>query len=226
MSPSDLPASTSLSFDGLKAKQRAIRAGFPEALALRVHRALSWIGRAEQETEDVDVQFILLWIGFNAAYAGDPTKEINNERDTFKVYFETLVVLDRAYRIYNAVWMRFPHEIRLLLANKYIFAPFWNHQIGLEGYDDWAERLHASGRFVAAAMVQRDTPKILSAVFDRLYVLRNQLIHGGATWNSGTNREQVRDGAAVMNWMLPIFVDVMMDNPRHDWGRPFYPVVE
>ena len=36
-----------LTFDALKEKQRAIRAGFPETMGLRVHRAISWIGRAE-----------------------------------------------------------------------------------------------------------------------------------------------------------------------------------
>jgi hypothetical protein len=63
-------------------------------------------------------------------------------------------------------------------------------------------------------------------VFDRLYVLRNQLVHGGSTWNSSVNRDQVRDGAAVLGTLLPIFIDIMMDNPYRDWGRPFYPVVE
>jgi hypothetical protein len=29
--------------------------------------------------------------------------------------------------------------------------------------------------------------KILSMLFDRLYVLRDQMTHGGATWNSATN---------------------------------------
>ena len=51
-------------------------------------------------------------------------------------------------------------------------------------------------------------------VFDRLYVLRNQLVHGGATWNSSVNRAQVRDGAAILGFLLPVFVDLMMDNPR------------
>ncbi|WP_425067816.1 hypothetical protein [Reyranella sp.] len=36
-------------------------------------------------------------------------------------------------------------------------------------------------------------------ILDRLYVLRNQLLHGGATWNSSVNRSQVRDGAAVLS---------------------------
>jgi hypothetical protein len=213
-------------FNDLKRKQRAKRPGLPEAMDLRVHRALSWLGRAEKEVEDSDVRFILLWIGFNSAYAKDPTIEISSERDAFRTYFEALVALDDGHRIYNTVWKRFPHEIRLLLNNKYIFAPFWNHQTGLVGYEDWAERLAASKRVTAAAMTERDTPRILSVLFDRLYVLRNQLVHGGATWNSSVNRDQVRDGAAVMSWLLPIFIDIMMDHPEHDWGRPFYPVVQ
>lgn len=37
-------------------------------LALRVHRALSWLNRAEQ-ADGLDGRFIFLWIAFNAAYA-------------------------------------------------------------------------------------------------------------------------------------------------------------
>ena len=59
----------------LKAKQRELRAGFPETMGLRVHRSLSWIGRAEQATDD-DGRFIFLWIAFNAAYADE--EELQN----------------------------------------------------------------------------------------------------------------------------------------------------
>jgi hypothetical protein len=114
----------------------------------------------------------------------------------------------------------------VLLNNKYIFAPFWNHHNGLEGYADWQERLSASQRAVSTTLAQQDTSRILAIVFDRLYVLRNQLVHGGATWNSSINRDQVRDGAGVIGWLLPIFIDVMMDNPQQEWGAVAYPVVE
>ena len=217
---------TLLSFEALKAKQRASRYGFPEDLGLRVHRAISWLGRAEAEPDDPDVRFILLWIGFNAAYANDVAAEFGGEREAFQGYFDALVALDRDHRIYNAVWTRFSHEIRLLLGNRHVFAPFWNHQNGRDGFTDWEDRLAASGRVVGTALAKRDTRRILSVLFDRLYVLRNQLVHGGATWNSAVNRDQVRDGAAVMGTLLPIAIDVMMDNPDRDWGRPFYPVVE
>ena len=213
-------------FHGLKDKQRAMRDGFPDGLTLRVHRALSWLGRAEAEHDDDDIRFILLWVGFNSAYASDVSAELASERGAFRSFFETLVFLDGDRRIYNAVWQRFSQEIRLLLSNKYVFQPFWNHQNGVPGYGDWADKLASSQRAIAAAMAQQDTPRILSVLFDRLYVLRNQLVHGGATWNSKVNRDQVRDGAAVLGFLLPIFIDIMMDNAGHNWGIPFYPVVE
>ena len=77
-----------------------------------------------------------------------------------------------------------------------------------------------------AALAAGDTPVVLSILFDRLYVLRNQLLHGGATWNSAANRSQVRDGAAILCHLLPLFIDLMMDNPHEDWAMPLYPVIE
>ncbi|MGQ5702198.1 hypothetical protein ACUJ46_09135 [Sandaracinobacteroides sp. A072] len=213
-------------FQILKDKQRAIRHDFPDGLALRVHRAISWLGRAEAEHDDDDLRFILLWVGFNSAYASEVKSEIIGERGIFGAFFETLVALDADRRIYNAVWQRFSQEIRLLLSNKYVFQPFWNHHNGMPGHENWADRLASSQRSIAAAMGKQDTARILSLMFDRLYVLRNQLVHGGATWNSKVNRDQVRDGASVLGFLLPVFIDIMMDNSGHNWGLPFYPVVD
>lgn len=113
-----------------------------------------------------------------------------------------------------------------MLANRYVFAPFWHEQNGLHDHDDCEEKLAASQRQIATAMKQFDTGRILLVVFDRLYVLRNQLVHRGATWNSSINRAQVRDGAAVLGWMLPVFINIMLENPDRDWGKPFYPVIK
>lgn len=41
---------------------------YPENFRLRIHRALSWLKKAEN-SEDLDTKFISLWISFNAAYA-------------------------------------------------------------------------------------------------------------------------------------------------------------
>lgn len=228
------PSGTPLHHETLKDKQRALRDGFPPSLSLRVHRALSWLRRAEAEQSDEDVRFILLWIGFNAAYSGDieASRAIGapagaeGERGLFQAFFATLVGYDGKHRIYDMVWQRFPQEIRMLLANRYVFHPFWQHHNGVQGHADWAERLERSRAAIGHALRDHDTAKILAILFDRLYVLRNQLVHGGSTWNSEVNRAQVRDGAALLGCLLPIFIDLMMDNPGHEWPKPTYPVVE
>ena len=66
---------------------------------------------------------------------------------------------------------------------------------------------------------------MLYEIFIRLYTLRNQLMHGGATWNSSVNRAQVRDGRALLARVLPVMLGVMMNHPAQFEGRPFYPVV-
>ena len=107
-----------LSFAALKEKQRLVRSDFLESLTLRVHRAISWLGRAEKEVDDADVRFILPWIGFNSAYGSDVSAAINSERGAFATYFAALVRLDVDNRIQAIVWRRFHHEIRMLLENK------------------------------------------------------------------------------------------------------------
>jgi hypothetical protein len=211
----------------LKAKQRAIRKGFPETMGLRAHRAISWIGRAEKCGDDDDARFIFLWIAFNAAYADEREFQgiAPGERAAFIDFFGRLVALDQRRRIYRAVWERFSGPVRLLMDNRFIFNPFWQHHNGIDGFADWEERFRTSARSFAHAFQAGDTARVLSFVFDRLYVLRNQLVHGGSTWNSGVNRAQVRDGAAILSFLMPVFVDLMMDNPEKDWGKPFYPVV-
>lgn len=211
----------------LKTKQRAIRDGFPETMGLRVHRAISWIGRAEACDGDDDARFIFLWIAFNAAYADEREFQAiaPGERAAFADFFGRLTAQDAERRIYKAVWQRFSGPVRLLLENRYVFNPFWQHHNGIAGFEDWEERHKASARSFVQAFQAGDSARVLSFVFDRLYVLRNQLVHGGSTWNSGVNRAQVGDGAAILAFLLPVFVDVMMDNPNVDWGRPFYPVV-
>lgn len=62
----------------LKARQRAERDSYPENLSLRLHRALSWLDRAEQD-DDPDSRFIFLWIareleGIEADLESDTSK--------------------------------------------------------------------------------------------------------------------------------------------------------
>ena len=222
MSPN---SSQDVTLETLQATWERVRDTLPEHLGLRMRRALSWLERAETEKDDDDAAFIFYWIAFNAAYARDgPHVAESNERHRFADYFGTILALDRDNTVYDAIWKTFPNSIRVLLDNKFVFQPFWNHHSG-RGSDDWEYSFEGSKRRVRAALAQLDTPVILTTVFDRLYVLRIQLMHGGATWRSSVNRDQVRDGARILAFLVPLFVDLMMSRPDIDWGPPDYPVV-
>lgn len=208
----------------LKARQRAERDGWPEFLAFRVHRALSWLRRAEM-CEDDDGRFVFLWISFNAAYAYDLGESRQLESQRFGAFLERLSGLDSCQQLEKVIWQQFPGPVRVLLENRYVFQPFWDHQNGLPDSDDWRQRFDRANRAANSALAARDTGKILGIVFSRLYTLRNQLIHGGATWASSVNRDQLRDANAIMAELVPYVIRIMMDNAREHWGEPAYMVV-
>ena len=214
-------------FTTLKKKQRRLRDGFDAALSLRVHRAISWIRGAERAAADGDDDgaFISYWIAFNAAYVQRPQLQQQfQDKDLFRLYFERIVRLDRKGVVYDAVWGQFGGPIRTLLDNQFVYQPYWRWRHGEDGYRNWREHFARHRRDVNRALGRQDTAAVLKTLFDRLYVLRNQLIHGGATWGGELNRGQVRDGAKIMAALVPHFVDLMMDNPIEDWGDPPYPV--
>ncbi len=222
-----------LTAERLKARSREERDSSPQAVNLRVHRAISWLNRAEQETNDPDAAVIFYWIAFNAAYGRDQdVDEIDNgsrvssERGLFRDFFELALRLDTDKQIYNEIWQRFSGPIRILLNNQYVFQPFWDNQRGKSEAKNWETRFQNSTRISMEALAKQDTVTVLAIVFDRLYVLRNQLVHGGATWQSSVNRRQVEDGASILSFLVPLFVSVMMDNPSEDWGEPAYPPVD
>jgi len=211
--------------DELKHKQRSLRDGFPENLGLRVHRAISWLQRAAQEENDPDVAFILLWVAFNASYAEDD-HAMAREKQLFEDYFHKVLFLDDSGVIADAIWSKFSGPVRVLLDNKFVFQPYWNHLNGIPGNENWERSFESAKHVSNKALMNNNTSVILSVLFDRLYVLRNQLVHGGATWNSRVNREQVRDGCAILSFLLPCFIDIMMEHPNEPWGPPYYPVVD
>ena len=214
----------------LKPRHRAERASWPKSLSLRVHRALSWLDRAEQlaSQDDLDGQFVFLWIAFNAAYATEIDEQHRaSERQVFHAFVGKLAELDLARsRFEELAWSEFPRSIRLLLDNPYVHADFWKAQSGQLTREEFQARFGRANRAAHVALGRRDTVTVLSIVLARIYVLRNQLVHGGATWNGSVNRQQLRDCTNFMARFVPLVIEVMMDHPATLWGAECYPVVD
>jgi len=215
-----------MSYERLKQRHRAERDGHHENLTLRVHRSLSWLNRAEQ-AEDLDGQFIFLWIAFNAAYATEIDEQLRlSQQETFKAFLGKLCHLDQQHSLEKLVWQAFPGNIRVLLDNPYVFQSFWDYQNGKLSHDQWLSRFNAGKQRAKNALGSRDTASVLAVVFSRLYTLRNQLMHGGATWNGQVNRAQLRDCVAILGQLVPLVIEIMLDNPHTLWGDACYPVVK
>jgi hypothetical protein len=137
-----------MDYEGLKERHRAERGQWHPNLSLRVHRALSWLHRAEQlaEQNDVDGQFILLWIAFNAAHATEiDEKYRESEQQTFRGFLEKLTELDKGHKRFDAlVWQEFPKSIRVLLDNQYVFQDFWKFQNGSLAEEVWKRNFEAA----------------------------------------------------------------------------------
>ena len=211
-------------------RHQALVAQQRSPFTLRMHRALSWLQRAEAAGEDDDVGFVCLWIAFNAAYAQDLGHGAVPEQQAFRNFVGDVCRLDADKALAALVWQVFPGPVRLLLDNQYVFQPFWdalnNPRADGSIPGHWREAFDEARQRVHRALAQQDTERVLYEVLVRLYTLRNQLMHGGATWGSSVNRAQVRDGRALLRRLLPVMLGVMMDSPAQFEGQPFYPVVK
>lgn len=226
MNASDPPANDPFSHAFLKQQHRSVRNGHSEPLTLRIHRALSWLHRAEM-AEDIDGRFIFLWIAFNSAYAQEiHPSEKSSEKATFLAFLEKLCALDRDQVIDRLLWMEFSGSIRTLLDNPYVNPQFWEFQRGRLSESEWKTHFVQAKRVAHAALAGSNAPVLLSVIFHHLYTLRNQLMHGGATWNGGVNRDQLRDCTSLMAKLVPVVIALMMDHPQTDWGEAVYPVVD
>ena len=201
-----------------------------------MRRAHAWIRRSGQEgTEDIE-RFMFLWVAFNAAYGNeavlrdfvDGEDGRKSESRRFRSFLEHIVRQDEGGVLERIVWEEFSDPIRVLLSNPYVFQPFWKSVWGLMPERDWEERFRKERAQVARALSRRDVLAILSVVFRRLYTLRNQIFHGGATWPSGFGRTQIRDGSRIMASLVPAIIGIMQEKFNNDpdsaiWGRVAYP---
>jgi hypothetical protein len=127
-------------------------------------------------------------------------------------------------RIFNILWERFSGPIRNLVENPYVFKPFWDFQ--RKQVSAWKGMFNQSVMDANKHLAKGDVPAFLGIVLDRLYVLRNQIMHGGATYNSKVNRRSVKDGCRILDFLVPVIIDIMMQNPSEDWGEIYFPVIK
>ena len=190
--------------------------------AIRVRRATSWFECAAREP-DKDVAFILYWIAFNASYGSESLQRRKvGDLEVLKKHLRKLIQLDGKKDIRFLLWDTHRVAAENLLNNEYLYRQFWRHHLEGSGRQHWKVDFEASKTHLTRAWQNEETASVTCELFERLYTLRNQLLHGGATWKSSFNRSSVNDGASIMGPLVKTFTDIMRDNREVDWGRVAY----
>ena len=212
--------------DSLMAKRDMVEERLSTDMRTRTRRVLSWLERAGQEEDDPDAAFMFYWIAFETVYA-EWTSEGQAQREDFTKYFEKATAADTRNTIREEVLGDLADTILEVVANPYIFEPFWEYYNGNSDSDDeWQNLLIGDVEQVSVRLEDGDAVEPLAAAFERLCVVRNQLFHGEATWNRYVNRSQVEDGTEILAFIVPALADLMMDKPEA-FDRPSrYPSVE
>lgn len=202
---------------------------FDENFRIKLHRAFSWLKQAD-EAPNEDLRYICLWIAFNSVYGKE--REPQNigtslgDRQSFQRYLAVISNLDKNRRIITAIRKNLKEIIRELLENRYTFQPYWDYYNGKKEFSEWERAFQKAKKLAIQELTEGGTAQILSIVFDRLYTLRNQILHGGATCGSQINRKQLHDGCLILETIIPVVLEIMHSKPDTEiWGEPYYPHV-
>ena len=200
----------------------------PDDYTVRLCRVETWLRRAEAAlvADDPDVAFVLYWIAFNAAYARDVSPKNPDTLTSIRRYFNDLLDVDHRNAVRDAIWNDCNDQIHSIVDIEYLYRPYWDHaNAEPEAPVEWTDGFNSDKSLVRDALQSNQYDHIrtvLRIVFDRLYVFRNQLVHGGAQFESHYNRDSIFDGARIMASLVPVFLDLMRASHGMEWGRPFF----
>ena len=189
------------------------------AFSVRVWRGLSWLERAEKAA-DVEGQFISLWIAFNAIYGHMQGDGMNApDHGSWQAFLAGIVRADGEDRLGQIMWAEQRYILRLV-DNQYLFRPFWL------GQADADEKLARNRRNVMVHLQNRSTVGVFQELFERLYVLRQQVFHGAATSGSKLNRSYLKAATGLLLKIIPAMIEIMIDSgPETDWGEICFPPI-
>lgn len=211
----------------LRAKFKALpreRLATNQPFAVRVHRALSWLERAGEQ-KDLETRFIFAWIAFNALYGqareGLPTARSlpdygGGDRNEYIGFLNKLAQLNGDHLMHSATQIQV--FLRELVGCKYLYFCYWRKM------PDWSESLERDAVGFGKALQSRNVGRVYSRAFDRLYVMRLQLLHGGATFGSRVNRKTLQLCEVILRQLMRAILETVVDHGLAiEWGDFSYP---
>ncbi|NND97178.1 MAG: hypothetical protein HKN47_07610 [Pirellulaceae bacterium] len=205
-----------------KERLSAEQSGHPTVV--RFHRACSWIQLAEQCEDPSDLDQVLLsqWIAFNALYgqwdAGK--REPRPDRASWRQFSDRMLRLDNGNQIVDAL-VNNKRLVITIFEDEYLCDHFWEDPSDRQATKSRQAKFKARSWYVEGRWTV-----ILDDLLERIYLLRCQLVHGAATYNSALNRVAIRRCSLMMEHLLRSFLLVWVhDGSDENWGEMCYPPI-
>jgi hypothetical protein len=177
---------------------------------LRSYRARSWL-RAAGDADSLDARFIFLWVAFNSLYGQ------RRAHDWLDVEaFLGKVLHSDAERVRKDL-LDLHDEGIALLGLEFLCFEYWAW-----GFTDRVAETITGHILQAEFNWAAKTPhKSLFPIFERLYVLRNQVFHGSAKFGSSKNRDSLRPAVPLLERLVRTFCEIVGEDERDArWGSP------
>jgi len=189
--------------------------------AIRFHRACSWLQRAEQTTkDDLDLALLSQWVSLNALYGQwDHEAHVPLADNTcWRQFVERMLTLDKANYIVDTLVENKP-LVMSIFEDEFLSRYFWQEPTGKRASQSKKTMYDARTWFIQGSWLL-----ILDRLFERIYLLRCQLVHGASTFNGSLNRTAIRHCSQAMDHLLRAFLQVWINfGSEEDWGVMCYP---
>jgi len=190
---------------------------------VRFHRACSWLQRSEVlAVEDLDLALLSQWVAFNALYGqwDHAAREPLADLQCWKHFLERMLSLDQENFVVDALVDNKP-LVMSVFDDQFLSRHFWQEPSERRAGQSKKTWFDARTWFVMG-----NWSLILDRLFDRIYFLRCQLVHGAATHSSSLNRKALRNCTQMMDHLLRAFLLVWCQyGSDEDWGIMCYPPV-
>jgi hypothetical protein len=168
-----------------------------DAIRLRLHRAFSWMRKADEFAlpEDADARLIFSWVALNTLYAKWDSDRANRdpEWEVREAFLSYMVKQDTEGRI-QKVLLENRKLCDRLLSEEHLINSYWGNPS-----EDEARKARTKPRRIGKHYhVAEEVIKILLPLITCITMLRSQLVHGMSTYGSSANRQVVEAGAVVV----------------------------
>lgn len=197
-----------------------------ERFNLRVQRSLSWFKKAIMMDDDKDLQFLSLWVSFNAIYAED-TDNKAKQKNHISQFLVLIAPQDERQRLARLVWGKLSEPIQKVLENPYSYQEYWDFRNQTISQVSWREDFENEKKSIHRVLEAKDLNETLSAVLNRMLTIEHQILQGGSSYNSSINRPLISQCCEILSALIPTILHLLIKNAQQ-WHflKPHYPVVQ